>query len=703
MNHLPDIERIEARRELNPDTDAVYILSPHPHVVDCLLADLEVGRYRSAYLLWTAVLDPTLLRKLENGRGYAQRRAGFDTILIDDIYPRESHLITFRDPWSFPILFHPACNDLVRAHLQKLAQRVGWLVLVLVMVMVVTLRGRRILADQESLRCQIMSTCVLLGECPRVRFYKPREPTHEASVLCQHLARFVQEELDEYSRFTAGFGKGSGRPQGVLVITDRSMDLMAPLLHELTYQAMAHDLLAIKDTDKVRIRLCINEGRPDAEDKDMELHDGDKIWVDNRHRHMKDTLDKLVTDFHKFIEANAHFAKESGSKTIINTLQDMLAGLPQFMTQKEAYSLHIDMAQKCMTAFKHQKLFDLFSLEQSLVTGLDEVAKKPKNILDDIVGLLDDASIIPSDRLRLLLLYVLYRDGLIPEDVKRLLAHSQLSPSEGEAVSNLALLGARPTRVFKEQRPPLPLLFPTKGTKQQQQQPLLFGAAATAAADNDDGANMLSRYETALQTMLDNLCRGTLDPAIFPYQRDPSDPSQDLLTAQPGSLRAGRAQWASSARRPPENCQRIIVFMAGGATYSESRVCYDMSTRHGRDIFLVSSHMITPRLFIRQLADLSANRRKLDLPVDRPQPKMPSYLFERPAPPVVNNAPVQQQRQQQQQQSSSSSSYRGPEFHIAPSPPAAAMSRLSLGSSNNSSPSMLEKPKKKRNFFGMRM
>ncbi len=45
-------------------------------------------------------------------------------ILNIDYYPRESHLITFRDPWSFPMLFHPACNQLVRKHMDDLAEKV---------------------------------------------------------------------------------------------------------------------------------------------------------------------------------------------------------------------------------------------------------------------------------------------------------------------------------------------------------------------------------------------------------------------------------------------------------------------------------------------------------------------------------------------------------------------------------------------------
>ena len=41
-----------------------------------------------------------------------------------DFFPRESHLITFKDPWSFPMLLHPACSQLVVRHMEDLAQKV---------------------------------------------------------------------------------------------------------------------------------------------------------------------------------------------------------------------------------------------------------------------------------------------------------------------------------------------------------------------------------------------------------------------------------------------------------------------------------------------------------------------------------------------------------------------------------------------------
>lgn len=118
------IELIEARRESNPEMDAIYLLSPEPHIVECLLADFELRRYRRGFLVWTNLLDPALRRKIDEFPGVRQLRASSRTLFVD-FYPRESHLVTFRDPWSFPMLYHPACNAIVPKHMQLLAQRVS--------------------------------------------------------------------------------------------------------------------------------------------------------------------------------------------------------------------------------------------------------------------------------------------------------------------------------------------------------------------------------------------------------------------------------------------------------------------------------------------------------------------------------------------------------------------------------------------------
>jgi syntaxin-binding protein 1 len=44
----------------------------------------------------------------------------------------------------------------------------------------------------------------------------------------------------------------------VLFITDRTMDLASPFLHEFTYQAMCNDLLPIEDGNRYKYVLSPN-------------------------------------------------------------------------------------------------------------------------------------------------------------------------------------------------------------------------------------------------------------------------------------------------------------------------------------------------------------------------------------------------------------------------------------------------------------
>ena len=501
---------------------------------------------------------------------------------------------------------------------------------------------------------------------PKIRYYRPQGAIHEASVLCTHLAKFVQGELDLYAYHTEKFPPPSARPQATLLITDRSMDIMAPLVHEFSYQAMAHDLLPIKDADKVTYRTTINQGTPQAEEKDVEIGEKDKVWVDNRHRHMKDTIDKLMGDFQKFLDQNPHFTNEDADPTNLNAIRDMLAGLPQFQEMKESYSLHLTMAQECMNIFQHNKLPDIASAEQTLSTGLDEDMRKPKNVLESVVRLLDDDAIKPGDRLRLIVMYILFRGGVIMEDVKKLLTHASLPMQDGEVVNNLELLGGRVNHTLKEQRYPHTALFP-KDPK-------------TAQMSEEYG---LSRFEPALKPLLEQMVKGVLDQNTFPYVNPPLDPNEDLLAAQGTSLRAGRPNWAAAGRRQPENKQRIIIFMAGGATYSEARTCYEISRERNKDVILATSHMLTPQLFVRQVGDLSRDKRQLDLPMERPKGRAPAHLFDHPKPPPqqIRGPPPGQQPPPNRPQGGippqgglPSRPGRGP----SPVPPTQSMSNMSL-------------------------
>lgn len=593
--NITQIEQIEQPREQNTFTDAVYLLSPQPHIVECLKADLHRKRYRKSILRWTSALPGYLQDEIL--RSELRREQILDSRSLDiDFSPRESHLVTFNEPWSFLTLFHRECDGLVKAHIDELVKK-------------------------------LVSICVSLGEYPLIRYYRPRT-NHAAQPLCSHLAKFLSDAIDNYARRNQNtFPRPvQNRPRAVLFITDRSMDLMSPLVHEFTYQAMAMDLLPIRDEGKLTYTNVIRRGQRDQEEKDVELGEKDKIWVANRHMHMKDLLDKIVSGFRKFQADNPQFAESDDSgPASVNTIKDMLAGLPQFQEGKEAFSLHLDLAEKLVKIFQERKLLDLASVEQSLATGLDEDYKKPKNLADQLVRLLDDDSVIHEDRLRLLMMYTIYRYGILPGDKKKLEQHGQLSPMDGETIYNMEQLGARVEKPLKDNIPSPPPLFPPKIPVNPQNEEV-----------------SLSRYEPNLRHMLETYCNGALDTLLFPPVKPHLEDSNSSASIAQSSLRstASKPTWARNPTRSSEPRQRIVVFMAGGATYAEARACYEISHQYQKEVFLTTSHMHTPKTFLRQVGLLSSGRKMLDLPEDQPLPSLPAWVREKvPTPRTAQQQP----------------------------------------------------------------
>lgn len=618
--NIINVERIEERRDVQPETDAIYLLSPLPHIVELLKADLGRRRYRAAFLIWTSTLPRSLGQDLFDSESRRQAIASTQDLNID-YYPRESHVVTFRADWSFHILYNPSCDTLIKAHL-------------------------------ESLTHKIVSVCVSLGEYPVVRYFRPSVADYAAAVLCSHLAASVQNALDDFARNPRNNfpPPESPRPRAELIITDRTMDLMAPFIHELTYQAMAMDLLPVQDDgDKITYRNVIRRGQPDQEEKDIELNEDDELWVRNRHKHMKDLLVELSNDFKQFQARNPQFSDNGDEPVSVNTIKDMMAGLPGFQKEKEAFALHIDMAEKCAKLFSERKLIDISATEQSLATGLDEDGRRPRMLADQLVRLLDDDSIVHDDRVRLLAMYIIYRNGVLRGDIEKLRCHGELSPMDGEMIYNLDILGSRVERQLKDVSPPNQPLFPPKAIQVQ-------------PGEEVD----LTRFEPTLKYMLEALCKNTLDSTNFPPCKPHMDHSNSNPVQSTTSLRKqGAPTWANTRQQSAKPKQRLIVFMAGGATYSEARACYEISRDFQKEVFLATTHMITPRSFTRQVSLLSRGRRELALPMDEHVPKMPAWVSEPPPQPKPAPVPAPQQ---------TAANGRAPQAQ----PPVAQMQRMNL-------------------------
>ncbi|KAF8493208.1 Sec1-like protein [Russula emetica] len=594
------IESITSNREAQPGFDAVYMLMPTSANVDRIIRDFSGGQqqYAAAHLFFIDGLAEELFERLTSSPAEPFLRGLQD--LYVNFWAIESQVFSLHVPEYFFSMYSPPRSDATaRAERDRLTE------------------------DIRFVAKSIANVCITLNEFPYIRYYvpahhgplgalRPHESTRavarppenslrwrtnlargdqarqfeaaEAEVLSRVLAFEVQAALDEYKRANPEFPKqDSGRQRATLIVTDRAMDVFVPLIHEFTYQAMANDLLPIEDGSKYTYKFQSSVGA--YEDKTAVLSDADTVWSDVRHMHMREAIDKLMADFNKFMTDNAGF-KGEGAATL-NDMKDMLASLPQYQEQREKFSLHLSMAQECMDIFERDRLPVVATVEQDCSTGVTAQGKTPKTLVEEMVPLLDSREVINSNKVRIIALYIQYREGVPDEDRRRLYQHARLTRPEIDAVNALVHLGVRINRGPGD-----------KDLKRRIKQ-----------KQSNEEEYELSRYKPLLRTVVEDQVSGKLDPAGFPYVKDYPQSTPAAASARPAmtpttSLRSAKPSWHRAARTggpAVETRQRLLVFVAGGMTYSEMRDAYLLSSQLGKDIFIGSTHTLTPRQFVDDL------------------------------------------------------------------------------------------------------
>ncbi|KAF9784931.1 Sec1-like protein [Thelephora terrestris] len=601
------IEVITNHRELQ-SLEAIYILMPTTENIRRIIRDLTPGnqKYAAVHCFFTDPISDQLLGELAGSVDAQLLKHVGD--LYSNFWPIESQAFSLKLPEHFFSLYSPPKTDSAfKASRERLEEGI------------------------KFMSKMIANVCISLNEFPYIRYYvpshheplgplKPHEqtrpappPTDAASRWRTNLARGAQarayEEadtdfctkllafqvqglLEEYKKQNPTFPKpDQGRPRGTLLITDRAMDTLAPFIHEFTYQAMANDLLPIEDGTKYSYKFQTAVGA--YEDTTIMLSDADTVYTEVRHMHMREAIDKLIQDFNDFLRENAGFKGEGVAS--LNDMKDMLASLPQYQEQREKFSLHLNMAQECMGIFERDKLSDLAGVEQNCATGLTPEGKVPKQIVEQMVPLLDSRQVVNWNKVRLVALYVQHRDGVPDEDRRRLFQHARLSLQEQDAINALVYLGVRITRGPED-----------RDTRKRLKQ-------RTKSEDEYD----LSRYKPLLRTVLEDHVNGRLDQQAFPYVKDsPTNlTSSTSLRASPaspltptsGSLRSAKPSWHKAAPKTgatAEIRQRVLVFVAGGMTYSEMREAYLLSKSLNKDIIIGSTHAITPKNFMDDMKSL---------------------------------------------------------------------------------------------------
>ncbi|KAI8820209.1 Sec1-like protein [Fimicolochytrium jonesii] len=612
------VEGLAKRRQPFPDRDVIYFIAPDPASVQRIVDDFATQKppYARVHIYSTAPLPDPLFDKIKRSP-VSPFISAFKELNVD-FSAHETHVFTVDVPNALKTAFNPQSPSLQNYELDRTAKRLA-------------------------------SVLASLGDYPYIRYYDPTPGATESPA--GKFANLVQADLDNLARRDRNFPPPSNYARTILLIVDRAADLVSPLLHQFTYQSMVMDLLNIEG----------NKFQPPDGDE-VKLDENDLVWSQARHWHIAEVMEFLAESVNKFTSENkaAAFALDqgnasSGSLGAIEKLKETMAHLPQYQEMKAKYSGHTSMCHQAMQVYNKNRLERVAEIEQDLAVGETSGGKSARLVLRDILMILDDPAVRHEDKIRLVMLYVVIQNGLSESDRQKLLESARLSVEEAQAVHNLSMLGVK-------------LSTSLMGRKADNRGQYAYGLRDRGKEHKFDN----TRYTPVLRYIVEDIIKNLADGNVFPWVREPpptensgrpatwatSGPSSG--TASPAPMRA-KASWATRRAVVSANVgsgsagagsgttgfqplatevlrangPRMIVFVLGGVTPGEMKVCYDLIKTHHREIIIGSTHLITPKDFLEDLKDLHRHG-----PTQRPrrtsagnQPTGP-----RPAPAPLNRS-----------------------------------------------------------------
>lgn len=646
---IADVVVLDSHRSSESSLSALYLCEPSGFNINCIAADFTrmPNRYRDAYVYLLPGGSETAITNLRNRLG--GRLVGFGLAPIAFL-ALERQVFSLGDPFGNDRLYNRNIQNPM-LYMQRMA-------------------------------AQIVNVCQALGEVPYIRYVNSSSeyPCHDFPAT---LAQNVSAQLDQVKE-DINSANAERRGRAVLLILDRSVDSVSPLLHEFTYQAMAYDLLPIEATDSYKSENGEVSGKLSEDDVD---------WVELRHLHISQVTEELTKRVQELKAANPHFADTTQDVTV-HDIRNMMASLPSYVKTKDQMALNLQIALDCVEKVDSKMLKELAEVEQSSVLGEEHDPDVKTRLSDRFVALLANDKISHMDKVRLLLIYVLGRKtGVYAKDLDRLRHHAKLSEWDIETVLNLSNFGLKPVMEDEEKRSRLgnnAFSHTISATTRYIIPSRNKGTMPTYYSENESGQFLFARFEPGLKSILESMIQNKLDLEIFPYVNSADMPDVDsnvLETATSLRNPRQRATWERSKTGGQASRQRIIVFMIGGFTASESRVVYEMSKKHPKDVIIGGNDRLTPSKFVIGLGRQNLSLQELRLPVLFPDGAAPSFLMESDRDTHKFNQATQ-----------------AAAANATPTPPPAADGVVSQPVTNlqTGAQDLMATPSKRRGFFGLK-
>ncbi|KAJ6933465.1 hypothetical protein NC651_008762 [Populus alba x Populus x berolinensis] len=589
------VEDIYRRRQPLPSMDAIYFIQPTKENVIMFLSDMagKSPLYKKAFVFFSSPISRELVSHIKKDSSVLTRIGALREMNLEYFAIDSQGFITDNERALEELFGDDEDSHKGDACLNVMASRIA-------------------------------TVFASLREFPFVRFRAARSldvttMTTSRDLIPTKLAARIWDSLTQYKQKIEHFPQTETCE---LLILDRSIDQIAPVIHEWTYDAMCHDLLNMEGNKYVH-EVPGKAGGP-PEKKEVLLEEHDPVWLELRHAHIAFASERLHEKMTNFVSKNKaakiQHGSRDGGELSTRDLQQMVQALPQYSEQIDKLSLHVEIAGKINRIIRESGLRELGQLEQDLVFG-------DAGMKDVIKFLTTKEDATRENKLRLLMiLAAVFPEKLEGERGLNIMKLARLPQDDMNAVNNMRLLaGASDTK--KKSTGAFSLKFDIHKKKR---------AARKDRTGEEETTWQLSRFYPMIEELIDKLNKGELSKDEYPCMNDPSPSFHGTSQSTPmhhvpapHSMRSKRTPtWArprssddgyssdSILRHASSDFkkmgQRIFVFIVGGATRSELRVCHKLTSKLQREVILGSSSLDDPPQFITKLKLLTANELSLD-------------------------------------------------------------------------------------------
>ncbi|XP_029888595.1 syntaxin-binding protein 3 isoform X1 [Aquila chrysaetos chrysaetos] len=524
------VENVYKNREPVPHMKAIYFITPTKKSVDGLIDDFitkSSSRYKAAYVYFTDFCPDNLFNKIKSSCAKSIRRCKEINI---SFFPYESQVFTLNVPDAFYRCYSPT--------LEKTKDKD---------------------AVMQVMAEQIVTLCATLDENPGVRYKSG--PSDKASKLAQ----LVEKSLENYYK-TDEKSQIKAKTHSQLIIIDRGFDPVSTVLHELTFQAMAYDLLPIEnDTYKYK-----TEG-PAGKEREAILEEDDELWVKIRHKHIADVIEEIP----KLLKEVSSKRKATEGKLSISALAQLMKKMPHYRKEISRQVVHLNLAEDCMSKFK-SNIERLCKTEQDLALGTDAEGQKVKDSMRVLLPVLLNKSHESYDKIRAILLYIFSTNGTTQENLDKLIQNVQIE-SDSDMIRNWKYLD-------------VPVISSSAAQQHKHQR----------RDRSSEETYQLSRWTPIIKDVMEDAIENKLDSKDWPYC------SQCPPTWNGSGAVSARQKPKASYQDERKSSARLIIFVIGGITYSEMRSAYEVSQVYKScEVVIGSTHILTPKRLLDEVKSLS--------------------------------------------------------------------------------------------------